>query len=74
MEIGNAINGWYNVIRNELGILPEKIKLIAEKRLKICEPCPRRKDSTCTLCGCPLQSKSKSVNATCPLDKWPIER
>lgn len=52
---------------------------LAEKRLKICETCPSKKEivkkikisNICTECGCPVVKKSftNSYNP-CPLHKW----
>jgi hypothetical protein len=70
MNIKTIAEGWYNVIRDELGVLPENIKQLAEKRLTVCSSCPQRKANKCSACGCPLISKTKSVKATCPLSKW----
>lgn len=69
-NINNIVNGWFNQMRDQLGILPEGIKLEAERRLKICETCPNRKVNNCGVCGCNLQAKSKDTNSKCPLNKW----
>jgi len=69
-QISQIAEGWYNVVRDALGVLPDKIKTLAEDRLKICEPCPQRKNSKCNVCGCELIAKVKSTKAICPIKKW----
>jgi hypothetical protein len=46
--------------------------VVAEKRLAICEECPRFIKSTtqCKECGCIMKLKTKLPNADCPLGKW----
>ncbi len=45
---------------------------IAEKRITICNECPKfMKDSArCSLCGCFLKAKIKIASETCPIGKW----
>ena len=40
-------------------------------RLKICQDCPFRKDSTCTKCGCFINVKAQWKSADCPDNRWP---
>lgn len=40
-------------------------------RLKICNDCPFRKDSTCTKCGCFIEVKAKWKVSECPEKRWP---
>ena len=69
MEINNIINGWFNQVRQELGILPDSIKIEAERRLEICPRCPQRKGDRCGLCNCWLIAKAKS-NSKCKIERW----
>jgi hypothetical protein len=71
-NINNILKGWFNVIRNELGVLPEDIKLESERRLKICETCIDRVNNRCGICGCTLIAKSKDPQSKCPINKWKI--
>ena len=55
---------------------PEQ-KLLAEKRLKICNSCPERTEyikgfpTICGKCGCPLSKKIFTGTFNdCPLKKW----
>lgn len=45
---------------------------LAEKRMKICNSCPRLVQATkqCKECGCFMNLKTKLLAAVCPLDKW----
>lgn len=70
MEIKNIAEGWFNVIRAELNVLPDSIKTLAEERLKTCSTCPQRKNNKCTICGCPLIAKVKATKSTCPINIW----
>jgi radical SAM superfamily enzyme len=48
----------------------EEIEKLADARLNICFECPNRKEYTCGLCGCFLKAKVRSIQSTCPIDKW----
>lgn len=71
--------GWINVVREELGTLPEdQVEEVARRRF-ICSQCPfvssnakklvgyktAREDEHCTLCSCPIISKTASMDSTC---------
>lgn len=45
---------------------------IAEKRMAICEDCPRlvRLTKQCKECGCFMNLKTKLAAASCPIGKW----
>lgn len=45
--------------------------LTYERRLSICEPCPRRDGKTCQECGCLVTLKAALVSEECPLGHWP---
>jgi hypothetical protein len=66
----NIIEGWINQAKSMLGILPEDLKAMSERRLAICMGCPQRKVFVCKSCGCPLIAKVKSTGEKCPLNKW----
>ena len=44
----------------------------ANRRMAICEQCPRLLKTTkqCKECGCFMALKTKLQNATCPIGKW----
>lgn len=44
----------------------------AQKRMLICEDCPRliRETKQCRECGCFMKLKTKLANAKCPIGKW----
>lgn len=63
-------------------IFPKKeVEEISRLRLDICNTCEYhssnkenykslRSDKHCTICGCPLVTKTKSLGTNCPIDKW----
>ena len=74
-----VLQGWINVVREELGTLPEEtLQLIAARRV-ICNLCPfqsenakkvadyvtTRIDEHCTLCSCPIKAKTASLDSKC---------
>lgn len=46
--IQEILNGWGNVIKGELGILPQEVKELSKKRLLICNECPLRVKDICS--------------------------
>jgi hypothetical protein len=49
----------------------------ANRRMAICEECPRlfRATKQCKECGCLMNLKTKLAAAKCPIDKWgPIDK
>ena len=87
-----VMEGWLNVVKMEVGNLPEgEVEEILRRRL-ICGACPfmsenalnedtyttimgqpytsKRKEHHCTLCACPIKSKTASLNATCGAQYW----
>ncbi len=69
MNVLHIATGLINVIRDELGILPDNIKQMADSRLSICERCEHF-GYTCKMCGCILSAKTKSPDTKCPIGKW----
>lgn len=77
-NIKQVIEGWRNhLIPPEE--LKELINTVSKERLSICLSCPKqsenakslghktiRTDLHCTLCGCPLITKTKSLSSKCP--------
>lgn len=48
---------------------------IAEERLRICKSCPRLTSiELCSICNCIMPIKVKIAKASCPLNKWSIEK
>lgn len=75
-------------LRNALGILPEKQKEMAVKRLTACNSCEHKKETfdkfgelnikfdSCGICGCILNWKAKLQDQDCPHpegSKWSEE-
>jgi len=76
--------GWLNVVKKELGALPEdQLEEIARRRA-ICNECPhmsanavkagiyksKRNDLHCSLCSCPIKAKTSSLSSTCGAKYW----
>ena len=70
----------YDGIKND-PFKKEYVEKIAESRIKICETCNEydTKGSKClvpgtqpccTLCGCSMHWKSRSMSSECPAGKW----
>jgi hypothetical protein len=68
-KIKNIINGWKNTL-----ITNDYVEEISQYRLTICNECPKKQDTfgidVCGECGCPLMSKTRSLESKCPLNKW----
>lgn len=47
-KIQEILNGWANVIRDELNTLPQEIKDLSSQRLTECDECPLRDGNTCS--------------------------
>lgn len=66
-KIKNIIIGWYKVFFKSQSIL-------SKKRIEICKTCPHCEkimgQRTCTLCFCPIISKSEVANETCYDGRW----
>jgi hypothetical protein len=45
---------------------------LSQKRLDICQECPKlfKPTGTCLACGCFVKAKTKLTKAACPLGKW----
>ena len=72
INVNSIISGWFNYALDELGLLNEKTKQLAESRLKICETCEHRKSNRCGICGCFIIAKVRDPNSVCPNNppKW----
>ena len=85
MQINQILEGWGNLIKDNLNILHPPIKAVAEIRLKHCDNCLIRKGNICdpnqtithTItkklvkgCGCNIAAKTLAMSAACPAGKW----
>lgn len=69
-KVKSIYHGWKNYL-----IPNEELEPLFKNRLNICETCPKNRAGICTLCGCVLQAKTKSLEEDCPAGKWnPILR
>ncbi len=69
LEWNNILKGWVNVALDSFGLLDEKTREKAHRRMEICIPCEFSDRWKCTACGCPLKAKIKS-DSKCPENKW----
>jgi hypothetical protein len=75
LNLKDIANGYYNLLLKGVGVPNEQIEELAAKRLEHCDACETNGAPTilgghCTLCGCLMSAKSRSINAKCPLGKW----
>lgn len=78
LDFSGITEGFTNLLKDKLGLLPEEVQLIALERSKICSSCPifnsktNRCDETKSLiidekevkgCGCYLPAKVKCINS-----------
>ena len=83
-NIDKVIEGVVNQVKMELGTIPEEhLKIITERRL-ICLQCPfnsvnavklgvyatDRKDEHCIHCGCPLKTRTASLESNCGAEAY----
>lgn len=76
-----VIEGWVNVVRMEFNNLPDdEVEEIVRRRI-ICGSCEymsknvdnlesKREEPFCTLCNCPIISKSSSLSSVCGAKWW----
>ncbi len=64
-------------IKNSL-VKNSYVEAISEDRYKICKACPHIKSNCsalikecCGKCGCSLKFKTRSLDSSCPINKWP---
>lgn len=55
-----------------IDVLPAHIRNMMEKRLSICNACPKYdvKVARCMVCGCYMKVKTLLPNVKCPENKW----
>lgn len=75
----NVANGYYQYLRDKLGILPDDIREMAERRLKTCTDktiCTElnERQYRCEICHCPILMKTKVKNEWCPQGFWKEEK
>lgn len=72
MNVGNIVEGWFNVARQKLGIADENVEALAKIRGEICIACDRigKENYKCAECGCPIEAKIRAPHENCPIQKW----
>ena len=81
----DILDGWGNVVKDQLGLLDTKTKEMAELRLLNCNYCHIRDGSICSPkrvgkhietgetkkgCGCVISAKTLAPDSKCPIGKW----
>jgi len=70
---GKILSGIKNLLLKD-----KYIEQIALDRQKICDACKHKSTECaalitecCSVCGCSLKFKTRSLESSCPIDKWP---
>lgn len=80
-NLPNVVQGNWNLLKDNLGLLPEDQKQEAERRFLICQSCPfnsvnsaksgfyhtERSELHCSVCKCPVEAKVMAMNDKCGL-------
>jgi len=67
----NLIRKILNFIKSMWLSKGQKISNIeSDRRLTICNPCPFNSSGDCSLCGCPVVSKTRYKNLSCDNGYW----
>ena len=70
-KFDEIVDGLKNLVKSKLGLSDEKDEEVFKARRTICNACPKKTAlDRCSLCGCPLASKTRSLIANCPDKKW----
>jgi hypothetical protein len=84
-QVGQIVDGFTNLLKDQIGLLDEETKAIATKRYRHCLSCTMRDNNTCSTsrsneninsgevtsgCGCNLHASVLSPTKECPLGKW----
>jgi hypothetical protein len=64
-----------NIIEGNFNRLFNRELHLRNSRMPICEQCPKRElvykvGYICSICGCPLESKTRSKTEQCDLNYW----
>lgn len=67
--------GYMNLLRKGMGVADKEVEQLAELRFKTCKECttngaPTLRGVKCTLCGCDMEAKTRSLTAKCIIGKW----
>lgn len=65
-KFNEIVSGWKNYIFKN-----KEIENIAKERLKTCLSCDKiTLKNKCSVCGCYVPAKVRSLNSKCPNKKW----
>jgi hypothetical protein len=70
-KLKEILDGYKNLAKYKLGLSDEKDEEIFSARREICNACPKKtKNDRCSMCGCPLVAKTRSLVTKCPNKLW----
>lgn len=71
-QLAEIIDGHKNLLKSRLGLSTEQDLKVFKAREEICSACPllNKEKYKCSLCGCPIEKKTKSLISKCPDGKW----
>jgi len=75
-KLKQIAEGYVNLAKKGLGVAQKDLEQLAVDRYTICNSCPNLSKgdhvnlNTCDVCGCLLGAKIRSIDASCPKDKW----
>lgn len=86
-NLGGVVEGFRNQIKMELGTIPKEDEDEIIRRRLICSTCPfmsvnairngiyttQRTDKHCTMCGCPLETRTASLQSECGIANYNMQ-
>lgn len=86
-NLNSVVDGLRNQLKMELGTLPQEDEDEIIRRRLICNDCPfmsinalkagtyttKRTDVHCSMCGCPLSTKTSSLQSECGIANYNIQ-
>ena len=71
-KIKEIQNGYINLIKEKVNLLPEDIEQLAKHRKEICDNCKDKNHTfnSCNICGCYIPAKTSSEYSSCPKNHW----
>ena len=69
-KVRSIYYGWRNAFLSRIGWVRPELESLFDDRLAICNACEHKTAGVCTLCGCPVKKKTKSIMEECPDGRW----
>ena len=70
-RFNEIVNGYSNLVKSKLGLSSEEDEKIFQARRTICNACSKKTENDrCSMCGCPLEAKTRSLITNCPDGNW----